>query len=159
MENCNPPKISRSEKVVIRMKDRLILGHLEIPVWENLEDLLRHAPVSPPEIFRVQRLDTGVVEEIPAAEAKAVFFVKSFEGNHRHNELKFYTRAAIVYGIWIRIEFKDGEVMEGIVHNSIHYLIDSGFFLLPTDPGGNNKLVYVVKKSLKDCRVLGVRTI
>ncbi len=144
---------------MIRMQDGLIRGHLETPVWENLEDLLRHAPVGPPEVFRVQRLDTGVVEDIPATDAKAVFFVKSFEGNHRHNELKFYTRAAIVYGIWVRIEFKDGEVMEGIIHNSIHYLIDSGFFLLPTDPGCNNKLVYVVKKWLKDCRVLGVRTI
>jgi hypothetical protein len=141
------------------MQDGLVSGYLETPVWENLEDLLRHVPVGPPEEFRVQRLDTGIVEHIPAMDAKAIFFVKSFEGDDRHNELKFYTRAPIVHGIWIRIEFKDGEVMEGIVHNSIHYLIDSGFFLLPTDPGSNNRLVYVVKKGLRDCRVLGVRTI
>jgi hypothetical protein len=47
--------------------------------------------------------------------------------------------------------------MEGIVHNSIRYLIDPGFFLRPTDPGSNNKLVYVMKTWLKDHRVLGMR--
>ena len=110
-------------------------------------------------MFRVQRLDTGVVEDIRVSDAKAIFFVKTFEGYSSHNELKFFNDSSIVQGIWVRIEFKDGEVMEGLVHNSIHYLVDSGFFLLPTDPGSNNKLVYIVKNGLKDCRVLGVRTI
>jgi hypothetical protein len=159
VQDNKPPKVSRSEKVVIRTLDGPVRGYLETRVWEDLEDLLHHAPLGPPEVFRVQRLDTGVVEDIPASNTKAVFFVKSFEGNDRHNELKFYTRAAIVQGIWVRIEFKDGEVIEGIVYNSIHYLVDPGFFLLPTDPGSNNKLVYIIKKGLKDCRVLGVRTI
>jgi hypothetical protein len=150
---------ARSEKVVIRLQEGLVAGHLETPVWENLEDLLRHTPAASPGVFRITRLDTGAVEDIPAADAKAVFFVKDFGGDNAHHELKFYTSAPLVHGIWVRIEFTDGEVMEGIVHNSIHYLVDSGFFLLPIDPGSNNKLVYVVKKSLKDCRVLGVRRI
>jgi hypothetical protein len=47
--------------------------------------------------------------------------------------------------------------MEGIVYNSIRYLIDPGFFLLPTDPGSNNKLVYVLKSWLVDHRILGMR--
>jgi hypothetical protein len=151
--------VTHSEKVVIRLPEGLIKGYLETRVFNDVEDLLLHTPLGPPEVFRVQRVDTGVIEDVPAENAKAVFFVKSFEGNESHNELKFHTRAAIVHGIWVRIEFKDGEVMEGIVHNSIHYLVDPGFFLLPTDPDSNNKLVYVVKKGLTDCRVLGVRSI
>jgi hypothetical protein len=47
--------------------------------------------------------------------------------------------------------------MEGIVYNSICYLVDSGFFLLPTDPDSNNRLVYVRKSWLTDHRVLGLR--
>ena len=145
--------------VVIRMQDRLIKGYLETRVWEDLEELLRQAPPASAEVFRVQRLDTGVIEDIPVSDAKAVFFVKSFEGNDRHNELKFHTGRAIVQGIWVRIKFKDDEVMEGIVYNSIHCLVDPGFFLLPTDPDSNNKLVYVIKKRLKDYCVLGLREI
>jgi hypothetical protein len=57
----------------------------------------------------------------------------------------------------MRFQFLDGEVMEGIVYNSIRYLVDPGFFVLPTDPGSNNTLVYVVKSWLVDHRVLGLR--
>ncbi len=159
MQDREAWKASHSEKVIIRLQGESIRGHLEIPVWDNLEDLLRHAPVSPLEVFRLQRLDTGVMEDISATDTKAVFFVRSFEGDDRRTDLKFHTHAPIVHGIWLRVEFKDGEIIEGIVYNSMHYLIDPGFFLLPTDPGSNNKMVYVIKKGLKDCRVLGVRAI
>jgi hypothetical protein len=57
----------------------------------------------------------------------------------------------------MKFQFLDGEVMEGIVYNSLRYLVDPGFFLLPTDPDSNNTLVYVVKNWLVDHRVLGLR--
>jgi hypothetical protein len=63
----------------------------------------------------------------------------------------------IVHGIWVRVEFLDGEVMEGIVHNTLRFLVDPGFFLIPSDPDSNNRLVYVMKSWLRDHRVLGVR--
>jgi hypothetical protein len=122
-----------------------------------VEELLSNAPHRSPETFRFRRFDSDFVDEIPTAEIKAVFYVHSFEGDSEHKHLNFYSRAPIVHGIWMRVQFLDGEVMEGIVYNSIRYLIDPGFFLMPTDPGSNNKLVYVVKSWLVDHRVLGVR--
>jgi hypothetical protein len=59
----------------------------------------------------------------------------------------------------MRVQFLDGEVIEGIVHNSIRYLLDPGFFLVPTHPGSNNKLIYVSKSQLIDHRVLGTRNL
>jgi hypothetical protein len=59
----------------------------------------------------------------------------------------------------MRVQFLDGEVIEGIVHNSIRYLVDPGFFLVPTHPGSNNKLIYVSKSQLADHRVLGTRNL
>jgi hypothetical protein len=85
--------------------------------------------------------------------------VHSFEGDENHKELNFHAKAPIVHGIWIRIQFLDGEVMEGIVHNSIRYLVNPGFFLMPTSPRSNNKLVYVAKSQLADYRVLGTRSL
>jgi hypothetical protein len=35
--------------------------------------------------------------------------------------------------------------------------LDEGFFVIPTDPGSNNRLVFVLKSSIKDYRVLGMR--
>ena len=147
----------RPEKVVIQFGTKTIKGYLESPPWNTIEELLSNAPPSSPETFHIRRLESHVVEEISVKDVKAVFYVNSFEGDSDHKHLNFHTRAPIVHGIWMRFQFLDGEVMEGIVFNSIRYLVDPGFFLLPTDPDSNNKLVYVVKSWLVDHRVLGMR--
>lgn len=148
---------TKSEKVVIQFGTRTVKGYLESPAWNTIEELLNNAPQSSLETFRIRLLETNLVEEVSIKDVKAVFYVNSFEGDSVRNHLNFHTRAPIVHGIWMRFQFRDGEVMEGIVYNSIRYLVDPGFFVLPTDPGSNNKLVYVVKSWLVDHRVLGLR--
>lgn len=151
------PDAPRSEKVVIQFGSRTIKGYLDSPAWSTVEELLSHAPQTCPESFRVRHRGSDLVEEVSATDIKAVFYVNSFEGDSDHEILNFHSRAPIVHGIWMRLQFLDGEVMEGIVHNSIRYLIDPGFFLLPTDPESNNRVVYVRKSWLADHRVLGMR--
>ena len=121
--------------------------------------MLSHAPHGSPDSFRVRNLESEIVEEISAEEIKAIFYVNSFEGDAKHENLNFYSRAPIIHGIWMRLQFRDGEVMEGIVYNSIRYLVDPGFFIMPTDPDSNNRLVYVRKEWLTDHRVLGMRNL
>ncbi len=150
-------EVTKSEKVVIQVGTKTIKGYLESPIWNTIEELLGNAPHSSPETFRIRRLETDVVEEISTADIKALFYVNSFEGDSNHKHLNFHARAPIVHGVWMRLQFLDGEVMEGIVFNSIRYLVDPGFFLLPTDPDSNNRLVYVAKSWLVDHRVLGLR--
>lgn len=147
----------RSEKVVIQFGAKRIKGYLESPIWNTIEELLSNAPPSSPEIFRIRLLESDTVEEIATRDVKAVFYVNTFDGDPEHKDLNFHSRAPIVHGIWMRLQFLDGEVMEGIVYNSLRYLVDPGFFLLPTDPDSNNKLVYVLKSWLVDHRVLGMR--
>jgi hypothetical protein len=147
----------KSEKVVVQFGSRIMKGYLESPKWNTIEELLSSSPQGAPEVFRVRPVDSNKVEEISINDIKAVFYVDNFEGNPVRNHLNFHTRAPIVHGIWMRFQFLDGEVMEGIVFNSIRYLVDPGFFVLPTDPGSNNKLVYVVKSWLVDHRILGLR--
>jgi len=146
-----------STRVVVQCGTKTVKGFLDSPAWHSIEELLRNAPPSIPTVFRVRLLESHVIEEIPADQVKAVFYVDSFEGNANRRDLRFHSRAPIVHGIWMRLQFRDGEVMEGIVYNSIRYLIDPGFFVLPTDPGSNNKLVYVAKSALADHRILGLR--
>ncbi len=148
---------TKSEKVVIQLGSGTIRGYLDSPAWNTMEELLSRAPQSSPESFRVRRLESNLVEEVSARDVKAIFYVNSFEGDSEHQNLNFHSRAPIVHGIWVRLQFSDGEVMEGIVYNSIRYLVDPGFFLLPTDPDSNNRLVYVRKSWLADHRVLGMR--
>ncbi|MBV9074372.1 MAG: hypothetical protein JOZ10_12115 [Acidobacteria bacterium] len=90
--------------------------------------------------------------------AKALFFVKTLEGKTDYVEIKFFERNPQIAGLWIKIQFKDGEVTEGIVHNSLPFVTEPGFFLRPPDPHSNNRIVYVVKSFLSDFRVLGIRS-
>jgi len=153
------PDKDRSERVVVQFGGRTIKGFLEPPAGNTIEELLRGAQHSAPASLRVRRLESDVVEEISIGDVKAIFYVRSFEGDAKHKELNYYGKSPVVHGIWMRVQFLDGEVMEGIVHNSLRYLVDPGFFLFPTDPFGNNKLVYVVKSQLADHRVLGTRSL
>ncbi len=148
---------TKSEKVVIQFGTKTIKGYLESPAWKTIEELLSNAPRNFPETVRIRLLESNSVEEISIADIKAIFYVNTFEGDGTHKELQFHSCAPIVYGIWMMVQFLDGEIMEGIVFNSIRYLVDPGFFLVPTDPDSNNKLVYVVKDRLTHHRVLGIR--
>jgi hypothetical protein len=148
---------SRLQKVVIQFGNSVVKGYLESQTWESIEGVLSNAPDSPPRSFRVRPIDSDTVQEISTTDAKAVFYVNDFDGNREHHPLNFHSPTPIVHGIWVRVEFLDGEVMEGIVHNTLRFLVDPGFFLIPSDPDSNNRLVYVMKSWLKDHRVLGVR--
>jgi hypothetical protein len=148
---------TKSEKIVIQFGTGVLKGYLETPASDTIEELLGNAPQGSPESIRIRLVDSDIVEEVSFKDIKAIFYVNSFDGDAEHTEINFYTRAPITHGIWMRVQFQDGEVMEGIAYNSIRYLVDPGFFLLPTDPGSNNKLVYVLKSWLVDYRVLGMR--
>lgn len=147
----------RLQKVVIQFGNSVVKGYLEPQSWDSIEGVLSNAPQSPPESFRISPLDSDTIQEISTADAKAVFYVINFEGDREHCPLNFHSPSPIVHGIWVRVEFVDGEVMEGIVHNTLRFLVDPGFFLVPSDPDSNNQLVFVMKSWLKDLRVLGVR--
>ena len=148
---------SRCERVVLNLGTELVKGYLESHAWTTIEDLLRDAPADLPKTLRIRRVGSTHFEEIPTQHAKAVFYVKNFDGDLSHKDLKFSSGAPIIHGIWVRLEFIDGELLEGIVYNTIHFLVNQGFFVYPSDPESNNRLVYVFKSHLKDCRILGLR--
>jgi hypothetical protein len=150
---------TKSEKVVIQFGARTIKGYLESPAWNTIEELLSGAPLSTPETLHVRVFDSNSIEEISIKDVKAIFYVHNFDGDANHREMSFYGKSPIVHGIWMRVQFLDGEVIEGIVHNSIRYLVDPGFYLVPTHPGSNNKLIYISKSQLADHRVLGTRNL
>jgi len=88
---------------------------------------------------------------------KALFFVKSFEGNRQYSEIKFFNGEPKIEGLWVHLTFSDNEKTEGIVHNSVSFLTEPGFLMKPPDPNSNNQAVYVMKESLTAFRVVGVR--
>lgn len=101
----------------------------------------------------------GEFQALNLREAKSLCFVKTFEGDRKREKIRFYANGPEVGLLWVELQFRDGEVEEGAIHNSIHHLIQDGFFLYPSDPEGNNRLIYVNKSAIVRYRVLGVRAI
>jgi Family of unknown function (DUF6982) len=148
---------SKWEKVIVRLVSHSVRGYVEAPDWKTIEDVLDWSLPGVEDSLRVRRLDSDAIEQMPIDDVKAVFYVRSFDGDPSRDHINFHTpNKPIVPGIWMRLKFYDGEVMEGVVHNSMRYLVEPGFFIVPTDPGSNNRLAYVFKKHLVEHCVLGL---
>lgn len=146
-------------KVVAHLRDhKLIKGFTDAVPASNLEALVEQEPVALPRIIAVRPAKSRQKVSFPLASLKALFFVKSFEGHREYNEIKFFGNHPQVEGLWVRLKFYDNEFTEGVVRNSLDLLTNPGFFLKPPDPESNNEIIYVVKASLIEFQVLGVKT-
>ncbi|UCG30389.1 MAG: hypothetical protein JSV53_00510 [candidate division WOR-3 bacterium] len=97
--------------------------------------------------------DKGKITEVFCPNLKAIFFVKTLEGNANYKEKKRFDEVDTtnLRGIKIKIEFNDGEVMCGI---SLGYSKNrKGFFIIPVDPQSNNERVYVIASSVRGVKL------
>lgn len=137
--------------VVIQFGGRTVKGYSNRQDWPTQEELTDFTHTPP-----IRLLDSGAIQQIPVDGVKAIFFVKSFEGRW-HDDLRFHDHLAPLDCIWVRATFQDGEVIEGLIMNDTHYVLQPGFYMFPIDPEGNNLLMFVLKKKLKGFQVLGLR--
>jgi hypothetical protein len=142
-------ELETRRKVVVRFADgSLLRGYLS----PEEEVALQTNAVEP---FVVRGVG-GHSQEVKPSEIKAIFFVKSFEGSSNYSEFKVFTNRPNGRGVWIRVHFRDGEVMEGVTPNSLSTYFNPVFYLTPPDPASNNQTVLVSKRSLREMQVLGL---
>ncbi len=151
-------EMAEDSKVVAHLSDgRVLKGFLRDQSRKDIELVDRfHGPLPNRVQLHDPKTDKAVSLDLDAT--KALFFVKSFEGRTDYREVKFFETNPPNEGLWVRVKFRDNETTEGVVRNSVEWIIHPGFFLKPPDPLSNNKMVYVVKKSLMDFRILAVRS-
>jgi len=90
--------------------------------------------------------------EIRLNELKAVFFVKTFEGDPDYQERKTFEPEDRASGRRVEVSFEDGEVLQGTVLG--HNPNQTGFFLFPIDTRSNNIRIFVVKEAVKEFKYL-----
>ena len=93
---------------------------------------------------------------LPFKEVKGVYFVRDFDGDRNHLERKIFTSRPKLDGLWLRMKFKDNEILDGILPNNLLLVTDKGFTVVPPDPYANNQRIYVPKTALAELTVLGV---
>ena len=104
---------------------------------------------------RVELLDReGHVLSIPLDSVKAVYFVRDFEGDPGYAERKAFLRRPRLDGLWVRLTFKDEEVLEGILANNLLELDARGFLITPADLSSNNLRIFIPRNALTGLEVL-----
>jgi hypothetical protein len=135
--------VSTTKKVLIRRFDREPLAG-----YANAATYLRPEGVE----FLTSEGNFSIV---PYSEIKAVDFVRDFLSSTEPERKLFNTRPKMA-GLWVRVEFRDGDTMEGVAPNNLMQLEPQGFTLIPPDPFGNHQRVFLPRAALKTVEVLGV---
>src|SRR5438552_2309103 len=98
----------------------------------------------------------GQVAVLPLSQVKALHFVREFEEKSAHEERKVFASRPKLEGLWLRLRFKDAEVIEGILANDLLKIENEGFTITPPDPYANSQKIFVPKVALAELTVLGV---
>ena len=112
----------------------------------------------------LEEAKTGEIRKLMTDNVKAVFFVKSFEGDIDYREKKSYGMRKPT-GKRAFVKFKDGECFVGFLDGKVPWekgffltrkarAKRKGFFLLPADEDANNIKVFVISTSVDDVTIV-----
>jgi hypothetical protein len=133
---------STAKKVVVRRFDR-----------ETLTGFVNPFSYLQPEGLELLRQD-GSLAVLPYGEIRSVAFVKDFDGEPEPSRV-FLNRPKLE-GLWVRMVFRDSEVMDGILPNNLLSWEAAGLTVTPPEPDSNNQKVFVPREALRSVQVLGV---
>jgi hypothetical protein len=109
----------------------------------------------------VEILDlSGKVLGISIHEVKWVCFVRDFNSGEIDNPEKLarktFSGRPRGEGLYLRVQLKDGDVLEGLGENDITLLDADGFFLTPPDTRSNTQRVWLPRTSLSELEIVAV---
>src|SRR5579859_1820918 len=99
--------------------------------------------------------NSGEYRTLELATIKSIHFVREFRDDFEPERKTFLSRPKMD-GLWVRLRFRDDDVMEGIVANDLIELLDRGVRLTPPDLHGNVLHMFVPRTALAEVKVLGV---
>ena len=134
---------STTKKAIIRRFDR-----------ESLAGYIN--PASYLQVTGVELLTAqGNVNTVPYDEIKTISFVRDFETGTETERRVFNTRPKME-GLWVSFQFRDGEVLEGVMPNNLLTVEPYGFTVIPPDPYSNQQRVFIPRTAVQAAEVLGV---
>jgi hypothetical protein len=133
---------STAKKVVVRRFDR-----------ETLTGFVNPFSYLQPQAIELLRPD-GALMLLPYKEVRWVAFVKDFDGQPEPSRV-FLNRPKLE-GLWVRMVFLDGEVLDGVLANNLLTWEAAGLTVTPPEPDSNNQKLFVPRDGLRSVQVLGV---
>ena len=115
--------------------------------------------VSPADFVNEGKLEilntSGTVIAVDLREIKGVYFVREF-GDSESLTRKTFTSRPRSEGLWVRLRFKDSEVLEGLMPADLTQNMPEGFLVNPPDQRSNTQRIFVPRTALESLTVLAV---
>lgn len=134
---------STHKKVVVRKMDRDSINGYVAPAHFVREGKLELLNTS------------GNVVAIDLRDIKGVYFVREF-GDSESLSRKTFTSRPRTEGLWVRLKFKDNEILEGMMPNDLSQSSPEGFLINPPDLRSNTQRIFVPRTALESLTVLAV---
>src|SRR5437764_12827353 len=97
----------------------------------------------------------GNVVSIDLKDIKSVSFVRDFSDPDAPGRKTFTTRPRTA-GLWVRVKFRDNEVMEGMMPNDLAQLMPEGYLPNPPDTRSNTQRIFLPRTAVTALTVLAV---
>jgi hypothetical protein len=134
---------STHKKVVVRFLDRRILrGYVNPGKLGDAETL---------ELLTQE----GEQRNFALKEVRSIYFVREFADDFEPERKAFLSRPKLD-GLWVRLKFRDEDIIEGIVPNDLLGLLDRGVQITPPDLHGTTLRIFIPRTALTEMTVLGV---
>ena len=105
---------------------------------------------------KLELLNTsGNVVAIDLRDIKAVYFVREFSDTDLMLRKTFTTRPR-TEGLWVRLRFKDNEILEGLMPSDLTQTLPEGYLVNPPDQRSNTQRIFVPRTALESLTVLAV---
>jgi hypothetical protein len=105
---------------------------------------------------KVEVLNTeGNVVAVDLGDVKGVYFVREF-GDSESLTRKTFTSRPRTEGLWVRLRFRDNEIIEGMMPNDLLQDGSDGFSVIPPDTHSNTQRIFVPRGALSEMTVLAV---
>lgn len=106
-------------------------------------------------------LPNGVLQQIAYSEVKQVSFVKEFDTGRGRPEQKIFQSRPKIEGLWVEMQFRDGDLLEGVLPNNLAATDPAGFMITPPNATGNTQRIFIPRVALRALTVkavIGLRT-
>ena len=141
------------------MKTRIPASTHKKVVVEFLDKKSVRGYLNPARMAFLENLDLltpdGAHEEIPVARVRAVYFVRDFAEDFEPERKSFLSRPKLD-GLWVKLRFRDGASIEGVIPNDLLNFVDNGLQITPPDFNSNADRIFVPRSALVELTVLGV---
>jgi hypothetical protein len=141
------------------LKSRVLASTHKKVILELLEKKLIRGYLNPTRLPQAETVDLltpeGQHEEVPLPKVRAIYFVRDLNEDIEMERKSFLSRPKLD-GLWVRLRFRDGDSLEGVIPNDLLGLQENGLQMTPPDFNSNTDRIFVPRTALTEFTVLGV---